>query len=174
MSVSGICSSSFANYGNNVVSRKQEFRQEFQQLGQDLQSGNLTAAQSDFSQLQQLAPDGSHRTQSNNNISTDFNQLATDLQSGNISAAQQDYSKVQQDFSSNAAQRHHHHHHDSGGGSGEIGQLFNLLGSALQAGDLSTAQQAYSYLQTDLPQFQNASSSSTSASSSSKSVSVTA
>jgi hypothetical protein len=35
-----------------------QFKQGFQQLGQDLQSGNLSQAQSDFSSLQHLPPSG--------------------------------------------------------------------------------------------------------------------
>ena len=155
MSVSGISSSSFFNYSApSIQNRMQQFQQEFQQLGQDLQSGNLSAAQADFSTLQQLAPQGSSSTQSNNPIAQAFSQLSQDLQSGNISAAQKDYATIQQDFQSHAAQMHGHHHH-SGGGSGEseISQLLAQLGQALQSGNLSTAQQAYSTLQQDFQQF---------------------
>ena len=57
MSVSGISSSSLFDYNTQSVQNKmQQFQQEFQQLGQDLQSGNLSAAQSDFATLQQYAP----------------------------------------------------------------------------------------------------------------------
>ena len=57
MSVSGISSTNAVDYSaQNVQSRMQQFRQEFQQLGQDLQSGNLSAAQSDFATLTQSSP----------------------------------------------------------------------------------------------------------------------
>src|SRR5208283_1420017 len=69
MSVSGISSSSFANYGSqSIQNRMQTARQEFQQLGQDLQSGNLTAAQSDFATLQQFGPQSGSSTQSSNPV----------------------------------------------------------------------------------------------------------
>jgi uncharacterized protein YukE len=57
MSVSAISGSSFFDYSTqNVQNKMQQFQQEFQQLGQDLRSGNLSAAQADFATLQQLGP----------------------------------------------------------------------------------------------------------------------
>src|SRR5580704_12336505 len=48
MSVSAISSSTLAASVNQSIQNKlQQFRQEFQQLGSDLQSGNLSAAQQD-------------------------------------------------------------------------------------------------------------------------------
>ncbi len=158
MSVSGIFSV-LANYNpQNVQNNAQQFRKEFQQLGQDLQSGNLSAAQSDFATLQQLSPQASSssQTQSNNPIAQAFNQLSQDLQSGNVSAAQQDYTNIQQDFQNQATQtqpHHHHHHHGGGGGeSSQISQLFSQLGQDLQSGNLSASQQAYSSLMQDFQQ----------------------
>lgn len=165
MSVSGISSSNLFDYSSqNVQDSGQKLRQEFQQLGQDLQSGNLSAAQSDFATLQQLAPQNSSTastssTSSSSPITQAFQQLAQDLQSGNLSGAQQDFSTIQQDFQSQAAQSqgqrtegHHHHHHGGGGGSSEISQLFSQLGQQLQSGDLSSAQQTYSALLQDFGQ----------------------
>src|SRR5215475_12862552 len=104
MSVSGISSAfSFTSPINNQQSRIQQFQKEFQQLGQDLQAGNLSAAQTDFAQLQQAG-------QSSNPIAKTFQKLGQDLQSGNISAAQQDFSALTQSLQ-NAAHGHHHHHH---------------------------------------------------------------
>jgi len=181
MSASAILSSSFSNYDNQTVqNRMQQFRQEFQQLGEDLQSGNLSAAQQDFATLQQLGPQGNSTTssaQSSNPIAQAFNQLAQDLQSGNLSAAQQDYSNIQQDFQNQAQQAEgHHHHHHHGGGEGEqseISQLFSQLGQALQSGSLTSAQQAYNSLLQDFQQF-GKSSGQTSAQSNSSGISVSA
>ena len=151
MSVSGISSSSLFNT-SGVQSLFQQFQQTFQQLGQDLQSGNLSAAQSDFATLQNLGSQNSTATsQSSSPIAQAFSQLAKDLQSGNLSAAQQDFSTIQQDFQNQSAQgqtqsAQGHHHHHGGGGSSEISQLLNQLGTALQSGDLATAQQAYTSL----------------------------
>ena len=198
MSVSGLSSSSFGNQA--IQNQIQQFQQEFTQLGQDLQSGNLSAAQSDFATLQANAPQDSNSTnsfpissstsssQSSNPIAQAFNQLSSALQSGNLSAAQQDYSTIQSDFQSQLAQsestpgRHHHHHASESSGSSSsssseqngISELFTELGSALQSGNLSTAQQAYTTLQQDLQQYTQGNSSvpSTSAQSSSGRLSV--
>jgi outer membrane protein assembly factor BamD (BamD/ComL family) len=158
MSVSGISSSNLLNsYSTqNSQSEMKQIQQEFQQLGKDLQAGNLSAAQSDFATLQQLMPQNSatSSTQSNNPITQALNQLSKDLQAGNLSAAQQDYSTISKDFQDQTAQMYAHHHHHGGGGKGAspISQLFDQLGQALQSGNLSTAQQVFSSLQQQLQQ----------------------
>jgi outer membrane protein assembly factor BamD (BamD/ComL family) len=147
MSVAGILSSAAFSIGAQLLqSRMQKVKTEFQQLGHDLKSGNLSAAQTDFATLQKMQPQPpvSPSSQSGSGITQDFNQLAADLKAGNTSAAQQDLAKLQQDFQSQATQAHHHHHHTNSDGSSEIGQLFSQLGTALQSSNLSAAQQAYS------------------------------
>ena len=158
MSVAGIFGSSFINYAaQSIHSRMQQSRQEFQQLGQDLQSGNLSAAQSDFAALQKSGPQSNSgpSTQNSTSLSQDLQQLSQDLQSGNTAAAQQDYSKLQQDFQSQAPHTHRHQRHGGGGSSTgpQITQLLNQLGQSLQSGDVSSAQQAYSTLLQDFQQF---------------------
>src|SRR6202142_4664031 len=156
MSVAGILSSGLFNYAAQSVNNNvQQFRQEFQQFGQDLQSGNLSAAQTDFATLQQSQAQSSLSAQSNSPIAQDFKQLSQDLQSGNVSAAQQDYAKIQQDFQTQTAGKHAHHHHRGGGGGGgnAISQLMEQLGQDLQSGSLTAAQQAYNALQQDFQQF---------------------
>lgn len=155
MSVAGILSSSLLDFTTPSVQNKaQQFRQEFQQLGQDLQAGNLSAAQADFATLQQSGPQATSTSASSNPIATDFKQLSQDLQSGNVASAQQDYAKIQQDFQNRAQGAHPHHHHHGGGGGGASGvsQLLQQLGQELQSGNLSAAQQAYNALQLDFPQ----------------------
>lgn len=158
MSVSGISSSNLFNYENsNVQNQRQQLQQEFQQLGQDLQSGNLSAAQSDFATLQQIGSNTSSTSASasSNPLAQAFNQLGQDLQSGNLSAAQQDFSTIQQDLQSQVSQGHGHHHHHGGGGgqSNSISQLFQQLGQSLQSGNISSAQQIYNSITQDLAQF---------------------
>jgi len=159
MSLSGISSSNLFNYENQSVQNKaQQFQQEFQQLGQDLESVNLSAAQTDFTTLQQIGSNSSSTssTTSSNPLAQAFNQLGQDLQSGNVSAAQKDFTTIQQDIQSQAsqAQGHHHHHHGGGGDdqSNSLSQLFQQLGQALQSGSLSSAQQIYSTMQQDFAQ----------------------
>jgi hypothetical protein len=147
---------------NTGQGKFQQFQSEFQQLGQDLQSGNLTQAQQDYATLSQNFPNATQSSSSsnpsagNNPIAQAFNQLSQDLQTGNLSAAQQDYANIQQDFQQQGANRPHFHHHRHGGGnSGEqsqINQDFSSLASALQSGDLSGAQTAFASLQQDLEQ----------------------
>jgi hypothetical protein len=161
-----------------------------------LKSGNLSAAQSDITALQQnvaqqsasastTAPISANQTGSA--ISQDFAKLSTDLKSGNLTAAQADYTSLVQAFQSRGAQSQvsgHHHHHDargsdpndassssssttSGGTSSTTAspaQLFTELGQALQSSNLSAAQQAYSSLQQDFQQVAPASSASSSSS----------
>jgi|ERR1700735_3964186 len=198
MSVSGISSSNFAEYNTQSAQNTgQQIKQDFQQLGTDLQSGNLSAAQADFATLQQALPQNggtsqtqasaTSQTQTSNPIQQAFAQLSQALQSGNLSAAQQDYATIQQDAQNQPAPTHHHHHHggsanansatsatsanatssstgsttssnssgdtNSTGSGNSVGTLFSELGTALQSGNLSTAQQAYTSLVQDFQQY---------------------
>ncbi len=190
MSVAGISSSSYLDFNaQSVHNRMQQSRQDFQQLGKDLQSGDLSAAQSDLTALESLRPQSSatsssSATQTAHPVAQDFQQLSQDLQGGNATAAQQDYSKIQQDFQSQVQAKesqasqmqgtHHHRHHGGGGGGGsQVTQLLDQLGQSLQSGDLSSAQQAYSTLIQDLQQFGSANAT-TQSSTSSNGVSVSA
>lgn len=162
MSVSAISSSNTYPV-QNYQSQFQKVKNDFQQLGKDLQSGNLSQAQADFATLQSDRPAG--QSSSSSPVSNDLNNLGQALQSGNLSQAQQAYSSVQQDVQQNVQQGggHHHHHHHGGGGhdssqgasatQSELSQAFTDLGKQLQAGNLSAAQQAYATIQTDLQQF---------------------
>ncbi len=160
MSVTGISTTGLLNDSmESIQSKMQQMQKEFQQLGQDLQSGNLSAAQSDFATLQSLSPQSSTTassatSESSNPIAQEFAQLSQDLQSGNLSAAQQDFSTIQQDMQSANVSGGHHHHHRGGSSSQQsaISQTFSQLGQALQSGDLSSAQSLYSTLQQDFQQ----------------------
>jgi outer membrane protein assembly factor BamD (BamD/ComL family) len=148
MSITGILSSNLFNT-QSAQTAAQKLKQEFQQLGQDLQAGNLSAAQSDFAALQQNAPQtsaaaSSTSAQTGNPLTQAFQQLAQDLKAGKLTAAQQDYSTIQQDFKTQATQgQPEHHRHLRGSGSGgnsagqpnSVSQLFSQLGQALQAGN---------------------------------------
>jgi hypothetical protein len=160
MSIAGILSSTLFSSNPQAINPQQQFQKEFQQLGQDLQSGNLAAAQSDFATLQPNAPSSSPiaPASTSGSVAQAFSQLGKDLQSGNLSAAKQDFSNIQQDVQSHGAQAHHHHHHHNGGGAGggeqsNITQEFALLGKDLQAGNVSAARQAYSAVQQSFAAF---------------------
>src|ERR1700675_590038 len=174
MAIFGIASSILGQIGSAATSipNKQQIKQGFQQLGQDLQSGNLSQAQSDFASLQQLLPSGQQSSlltpasgaQSSNPLATAVSQLAQDMKSGNATAIQSDLATVQQDVQQlgqqqGAGQAHHHHHHGGGestqssSGQNATSTLFGQLGQQLQAGNLSGAQQAYSTMRQDFQQF---------------------
>jgi outer membrane protein assembly factor BamD (BamD/ComL family) len=162
MSVVGILSSLFTNTTlQNVSSKKQQFQAEFKQLGQDLQSGNLAAAQTDFAALQKDAPQLTASSQQSGPIALGLEQLAQDLQSGNTTAARQDFANIQQSYQ-NQAQPHHHHHAGGVQEQSSVSQLFAELGQDLQAGNKAAALQAYAGLQNAFQAFgTNASTTST-------------
>src|SRR5271155_279430 len=163
MSITGILSSNLFG-AQSAQTAAQKLKQEFLQLGQDLQSGNLPAAKSDCAALQQNAPQSSATSaaQTSNPLTQAFQKLSQDLQAGNLTAAQGDYSAIQQSFQTQATPgqgaRHHHLRGSGSGGDGEnqaspISQLFSQLGQALQTGNLAAAQTAYTTLQADFQQF---------------------
>lgn len=178
MSVSGISINLFSYTNQAITDTKppipnlQQVKQEFRQLGKDLQAGDLSAAQADFAELQQIGPPGlsNASSRSNNPWLRTFEQLSQDLQSGDLAAAQQDYAKIQQAFRRQAAQAENHNHQ----GASEIHQLLQQLGDALQSGDLSSAQQAFATLKQDLQQPAESFGEGSAASPSACSVSVTA
>jgi outer membrane protein assembly factor BamD (BamD/ComL family) len=185
MSIVGILASNFfsarathhsanaAQTGQSNPSTFQQIRTEFQQLGQDLQSGNLTQAQSDYATLSQNFPGGppgaattpaaaSTATAAsaattvppsitgNNSVAQAFTQLGQDLTSGNLQAAQQDYANLQQDVQQagqlNASQQvggHHHRHHHHGGGGTQAA-------SSASSSQQNSVNQAFSTLAQDL------------------------
>lgn len=156
MAVSSISSSSSLSQSLQTWQAKaQKIQNEFQQLGQDLQAGNLTQAQSDFSTLSKNI---SSPLQSNSALAQAFTAVGSALQSGSLATAQQAYATLQQGVQQTA--RALHRHGQSGSGSqtavsstvSTLSQAFNSLSSALQAGNLSAAQTAYSALSQDVQQ----------------------
>ena len=157
MSIAGISSTFLLNSLSPRQTSLQQFKDEFQQLGQDLQASNLTAAQADYAQLQQIEQQkNSSTSQSNttNSVSQLFAQLGKDLSSNNVSSAQDDFNDIMKAIQSRGgSQVHHHHHHRGAGSSSQTSAVqtdLNTLGQALQAGNLSAAQSAYTSVQTDL------------------------
>lgn len=170
MSVSGVSSSNFfqSNLAQGAQNKFQQIQSQFQQLGKDLQSGNLSQAQQDFATLTQELPSSQQQTgaaTSTSSVAQAFKTLGQDLQSGNLSAAQQDFAAIQQNAqqASGSAHGHHNHHrraiNSSQQGGSPISQAFGALGQALQSGNLPSAQQAYATLQQDLQQYLPSSSS---------------
>jgi soluble cytochrome b562 len=130
MSVTGITSINSAQLAN-FQSNFQKVQSEFKQLGQDLQSGNLTQAQADFVTLSQS--------------------LASPPNFVGPNAV------TQSPQAQSASNSHHSSHHRV-----HLHQALSQLGQALQAGNLSAAQQAFATMQQIWQQFGSSASSSTS------------
>jgi hypothetical protein len=81
----------------SAKSHAHNFKQQFQQLGHDLQSSNLFQARSDFDAIQPSSVPGLSSSSSSNGLACAFIQLPTDLKSGNFPAAQEDYASIQQE-----------------------------------------------------------------------------
>ena len=161
MSISGLTNSaldsllSAAQSTQNGQGGLQQLEAEFQQLGQDLQTGNLTQAQEDYTTLSENFQNAQNTTSASttaansNPITQAFAALSQSLQSGDLSAAQQDYATLQQDIQQQeTGQVHPHHHHGHGGGKqdNQVSQALNALSTALQSGNLAGAQSAFATL----------------------------
>lgn len=133
MSISGLTNSaldsllSAAQSTQNGQGGLQQLEAEFQQLGQDLQTGNLTQAQEDYTTLSENFQNAQNTTSASttaansNPITQAFAALSQSLQSGDLSAAQQDYATLQQDIQQQeTGQVHPHHHHGPEGASKTI------------------------------------------------------
>src|ERR1039457_4575293 len=100
-------------------------RQDFQNLGNALQSGNLTAAQQAFAQLQQPNPNSgqSQSTQNSNPASQAVQNLGSALQSGDLSGAQQAFAQLQQGMQATGKGHGHHHHSRQSPGTAQASQV---------------------------------------------------
>ena len=124
MSVAGITSINSTQLAN-VQQNLQKVQNEFKLLGQDLQSGNLTQAQADFVTLSQsLATPGNF-----------VGPTALGKQAGADSSSANPPSIVGPTALTHSASASHHRVH--------LHQALSQLGQALQAGNLSAAQQAF-------------------------------
>ena len=142
MSISAVSSSNDAAW-----QQYQKVRSDLRQVGQDLQSGNVTQASADYATLEQDLPGSA--TDPNSPFGQKLAALGQALQSGDLSGAQQAYSALHQ--SRGAGGHHHHHHHAQGGGSdgqsnNPLDQVLSQLGQDLQSENLSGAQQDFASL----------------------------
>ena len=99
-------------YQTQMANARVQRQTEFQQLGQDLQSGNIAAAQQDFVNLtKSFSTSAQTPTTSSTptSMAQEFQKLDQDLQSGNLSAAQTDYTQIQRDMQQTHAAHGHHH-----------------------------------------------------------------
>ena len=148
MSVTGITSLNSAQIAN-FQSNFQKVQSEFKQLGQDLQSGNLTQAQTDFVTLSQsLASPPNFVGPTALGQPTANSAGASPTSPPNIVGP----TAVTQSPNAHAASSSHHRVH--------LHQALSQLGQALQAGNLSAAQQAFATMEQIWKQFSSGASSS--------------
>jgi len=104
----------------------QQRRQDFSQLAQALQSGDLSGAQKAYGDLMSLQQNqaGANPNSNGGPIQNDFAALGQALSSGNLSQAQSVFTQLQNDIQSafqnqsgaqgpSGTHRGHHHHHHS-------------------------------------------------------------
>jgi outer membrane protein assembly factor BamD (BamD/ComL family) len=175
MSIIGILGSNlFSGAANGfqgtqgVAPRFEQIKEQFRQLGQDLQSGNVAQAQSDYATLSKEFPGanqagttaattgttptatGATTTTGTTSLAQQFAQLGQDLQSGNLQAAQQDYTNIQQTAQQNGTQQvggHHHRGHHHHGGATQSASFNSSSSSSTQSNPIAAA---FSTLSQDL------------------------
>ena len=111
MTISGVSSNTNITAAD-MQNKFKQIKDDMQQLGQALQSGDLSSAQQIFSSLQKLLPSSSSEQTQNSKQSTlasDVTALGQALQSGDLSKAQDAYATLQKDMQ--ATHKKHHHHH---------------------------------------------------------------
>lgn len=167
MSISGISSST--NIYQDPLSQIQLVSQDFSGLTTSLASGNLTAAQTAFTTLMQdLGNSGAQsgqQTGAASQLSTDLTALGAALNPNSgtgdltaaqqLSAAQNAFATLMKDLQVGGAGglHHHHHHHHSDSAQNTTGTVstdLTALGTALNSGDLTTAQKAFATLMNDV------------------------
>lgn len=151
MSVAGIASAGLSQLAS-LQRNYQQVRGEFKQLGQDLQAGNLTQAQTDFVTLSQSA---ASQFSGNSPVAKALNSLGQALQSGNLTAAQQAFGSLPSHLVGPCAVPHSVHAGAASAQQSSFSQALSQMGSALQASNLSAAQQAFSALQQSWKQMES-------------------
>ncbi len=166
MSISALSSNLISDLSQQQNPFK-EIKQDFQQLASALQSGDLTDAQSAYSNIQQVlqANSGSSTSGGSSTLQNDFTALGQALQSGDLSTAQSAFAQLQSDVQAsrqtggpgrwatqNQAQTQPNDQYVSSASQGqnpavEAIQDYTQLASDLQSGNLTGAQSAYSNLQ---------------------------
>ncbi|HUI31927.1 MAG TPA: hypothetical protein VLX91_17085 [Candidatus Acidoferrales bacterium] len=160
MDISSISPTTSAYQLAQTNSNQNIIGQQFMQLEQALQSGDVSAAQSAYSTIQSSFQNSSSGLGALSGTSlSDFQAIGTALQSGDVSSAESALAALQQDAqaatgsSSGSGAVHHHHHHHKGQVNSSMAQQMsdlNSLGSALQSGSASSAQSAFSALLQDV------------------------
>ncbi len=125
---------------NSLPTNFQQRRSEWQQLAQDIQSGDLAGAQKACAALTENASNASQALNGppagqSNPLAQDFSAVGQALQSGDLAGAQQAFAKLQQDAQQQFSQAGHahgrHHHH----GHGQESSLLNGTSTSTTSSD---------------------------------------
>lgn len=114
---------------------------DFKQLGEDLQSGNLSAAQQDYNTIEALAECGpltDGEVCALNQRQQDFEAVGQALQNGDLAAAQQAFAQLKAPSNSQALSTYFQ----------QRATDLKQLAEDLQSGNLSAAQQDYNTIET--------------------------
>jgi len=151
-----------SSQGPNAVTQALE---DYTQLSSDIQSGDLTDAQTAYTSLQQLVgnPNPSTPTTSPTTIQSDFTTLGQAIQSGDATQAQSAFSQLQSDFqtanqppatpaatTTAATPVQSPVQNPAQNPAQEVRQDYTDLAGALQSGNLTMAQAAFTALQETL------------------------
>ena len=161
MSVAGISSTRLTDA--IALTSAEQINNVFKQLGKDLKSGDLSAAQSDLVALEnKLASTVGSSTATTSSVTASsattspvqqaLNQLSQALQSGDLPQAQQAFAILQQDLQSvssggpgsSAVSGHHHDHRHHAGSDGSSQTSSTASGSSTKPG--SSANQLWTQL----------------------------
>jgi len=164
MSIAGI--SSDPTFYQNYVSPFQQVRKDFAALKTSLNSNDLAGAQKAFATLQKDMQSigqaqSSQQIGANSPLDNDLAALSTALQKGDLQGAQNAFATLTQDMQQmrqtqggqQTQKAHHRHHHHGGSAQNTTSNPFSdlaAISSALQNGDVSGAQKAFTTLQQDL------------------------
>ncbi len=120
MSTAPVSSSSSTSPENPFTT----FRNDFRQLTQSIQSGDLSGAQAAFQALQQSGV----TPPANSPLANDLTAIGQALQSGDITGAQQALTSLKSDMTSarQAHHGHHGHHHLHGGANSTSDSTTNI------------------------------------------------
>ena len=141
MAVSGVCAST-NNYQSTVQNNFKQRQQDFQNLADALQAGNLQGVQQAFAVLQQdrsssssvAGVTGTQQAGQSSPLRQDIQALQSALQSNDLAGAQKALTTFQPDLQQAGHTQHRYHH---GGGQGGILQTLASFVSELYSGNSS-------------------------------------
>jgi hypothetical protein len=121
------------NQDSSYIQYLQQRQSDLRQLGQDLQNGDLTDAQTEYNTIESLGQSGPFANGdafSLSNRQQDFNALGQALESGNLTAAQQAFTQLQDTFRQPSSSSESNSDSGSSSGSGNGAEIVLNLANA--------------------------------------------